>query len=80
MAASTDPVKLYYFAMSPPSRAVHYFAVASGIPIDLDIVDLLDGAQRRPPYSELLPFGKVPTLDDHGFVLAEVRRPRDRSC
>jgi len=72
------PIKIYYFPGSSFARVAHYGAIATGVPFEQVIVDLLSGAQLQPPFSEILPFGQVLTIDDNGFILAEVRR--DRCC
>jgi len=63
--------KLYWAAISAPSRFVFYFAVASGIDIDLVHVDLLKGQQRTPAFLAINPSGKVPALVDDGLNIFE---------
>lgn len=43
--------------------------------LDVEIipVDLLKGEQRSPEFLKLNPVGKIPVLDDDGFVLSESR-------
>ena len=51
------PIKIYYFPGSSFARVAHYGAIATGVPFEQVIVDLLSGAQLQPPFSEILPFG-----------------------
>jgi len=64
-------VKLYDFPFSPNSRKVRAVAYELGLPFEHAPVDLLAGAQRAPEYLAVNPNGRVPTLDDGGFVLWE---------
>ncbi len=41
------------------------------LPVEIVMVDLFKGAHKAPAYVALNPSGKVPTLDDNGFVLTE---------
>lgn len=67
-----SPIKLYYFPASSFARVAHYGAIVAGLPTEQVVVDILAGAQQQPPFSEILPYGQVPTIDDNGFILAEV--------
>jgi glutathione S-transferase len=64
-------MKLYYHPASGPARRARLAAAVLGIDLDLQLVDLFAGAQRKPDYLAINPNGKVPTLDDDGFVLWE---------
>ena len=64
-------MKLYDFPFSPNSRKVRAVAYELGLPFEHAPVDLLTGAQRAPEYLAVNPNGRVPTLDDGGFVLWE---------
>lgn len=44
-----------------------------GLDVEIIPVDLLKGEQRSPDFLKLNPIGKVPVLDDDGFILAESR-------
>ncbi len=48
-------------------------AIHLGVPVERVLVDLRKGEHKRPEYLKLNPNGKVPTLDDDGFVLWESR-------
>lgn len=64
-------MKLYYFPRSPNTRKVWATAIALGIDLELELVDLLAGQQRNPAYLKLNPNGLTPTLQDGDFVLWE---------
>jgi len=64
-------VKLYYHPNSPNCVDVLATANHLGIQFDLQLVDLLKGAQKDPAYLTLNPNGKVPTLQDGDFTLWE---------
>ena len=56
-----------------PSRSTRVVWTLEEIGTDYDYVkvDLMGGGTRRPPFSELNPFGTVPVLKDHDLVLTE---------
>ena len=64
-------MKLYGFPPSPNTWKVRATAHQMGIPLELEVVDLTKGAQRRPEYLALNPTGRTPTLVDDDFVLWE---------
>lgn len=64
-------MKLYGFPPSPNTWKVRAAAHQMGIPLELEIVDLTKGAQRKPEYLALNPTGRTPTLVDGDFVLWE---------
>jgi glutathione S-transferase len=61
-------MQLYDVGMSPNAKKVRVIARELGIPLDKIPVDLQRGDAA---YRELNPTGKVPTLDDDGYVLWE---------
>lgn len=64
-------MKLYY-TPGACSIGIHVLLEEIGKPYELAKVDLKGGEQRRPPFSELNPKGKVPTLQrDDGSVVTE---------
>ena len=64
-------MKLYY-APGACSIGIHVVLEEIGKPYDLQKLDLKGGEQFRPPFSELNPKSKVPTLQrDDGSVLTE---------
>ena len=50
------------------------FAHQLGVPLELEIVDLTKGAQRKPEYLALNPTGRTPTLVDGDFKLVGIVR------
>lgn len=66
-------MRLHYHPMSPNSRRALMAAIQLGAPVERVLVDLRKGEQKRPEYLALNPNGKVPTLEDDGFVLWESR-------
>ena len=64
-------MKLYHHPISTTSRTVMLFAVESGIPLEMQVVDLFTGEHMKPPYSSLNPNRLIPTLEDGDFVLTE---------
>jgi len=64
-------MKLYYHPISTTSRTIMLFAAESGIPLEMQVVDLFTGEHMQPAYASLNPNRLVHTLDDDGFVLTE---------
>lgn len=64
-------MKLYY-SPGACSIGIHVVLEEIGKPYDLQKLDLKNGEQNKPPFSELNPKSKVPTLQrDDGSVLTE---------
>jgi glutathione S-transferase len=64
-------MKLLGFPPSPNVWKVRATAHHMGVPLELQIVDLTKGEQRKPEYLALNPTGRVPTLVDGDLVLWE---------
>src|SRR2546423_12283587 len=64
-------MKLYGFPQSPNTWKVRAAAHQIGVPLELEIVDLTKGAQRKPEDLALNPSGRTPTLVDGDFKLGE---------
>ena len=64
-------MKLFGFPPSPNVWKVLATAHHMGVPLELQIVDLTKGEQRKPEYLALNPTGRVPTLVDGDLVLWE---------
>lgn len=64
-------MQLHCFPPSPNTWKVRAFAHQIGTPLELQIVDLTKGAQKKPEYLALNPTGRTPTLVDGDFKLWE---------
>ena len=64
-------MKLYY-APGVCSIGIHVLLEEIGKPYQLELVNLREGAQFKPPFTGVSPKGKVPALErDDGSVLTE---------
>lgn len=66
-------MKLYFHPMSGNSRRVLLVATHLDVPLERVVVDLTRGEQRGAPHLSLNPNGRVPVLEDDGFLLWESR-------
>ena len=64
-------IKLHYHPLSTYSRRVLMAFAEKQIPHDLVVVDMAARRHREQPYLSLNPYGRVPTLEEDGFVLFE---------
>lgn len=64
-------MRLYYHPLSSNSRRVLLTAIALETRLELVVVDLLKGEHQAADYLRLNPNGKVPLLEDGGFLLWE---------
>lgn len=64
-------MRLYYHPLSSNSRRVLAAAIHLDAKLDLVVIDLLKGEHRNAAFLRLNPNGKVPLLDDDGFLLWE---------
>jgi glutathione S-transferase len=64
-------MRLYYHPRSANSRRVVLTAIELDARLELEVVDLLKGQHKTADYLRLNPNGKVPLLDDDGFLLWE---------
>lgn len=62
-------MKLYHLPLSGHAHRAVLFLSLLGQKAELIEVDLANGEHRTPEYLKLNPFGQVPVLDDHGFVV-----------
>jgi glutathione S-transferase len=67
----TMGIKLHYHPLSTYSRRVLIAFAEKQIPYELVIVDMAARRHREQPYLSLNPYGRVPTLEEDGFVLFE---------
>jgi glutathione S-transferase len=66
-------IKIYGMKLSTCTKRVLTVLYEKDIPFELIEVDLTKGAQKLPSYLKMQPFGKIPVMDDDGFVLFESR-------
>jgi glutathione S-transferase len=64
-------LKLYGSAMS--TSRVLITILEKELPYEFIRVDIFKGEQKSEDYKTLQPFGKVPVLDDSGFIMYESR-------
>jgi glutathione S-transferase len=64
-------LKLHYHPLSTYSRRVRIALIEKGLEAELVTLDMAKGAHRAPQYLALNPYGRVPTLEEDGFVLYE---------
>src|SRR5438093_3568821 len=64
-------LKLHSHPPSPYSRRVRIALIEKGLAADLIELDMAKGAHREPEYLAVNPYGRVPTLEEDGFVLYE---------
>jgi glutathione S-transferase len=64
-------MRLYHHPMSFNARRAVMTALHLDAKVELVLVDLSKGAQRKPEYLRLNPNGKVPVLEDGGVALWE---------
>ena len=65
-------IKLHYNPLSTFSRRVLIAFAEKQIPHELVVVDMAARQHRQQPYLSLNPYGRVPTLEEDGFVLFEL--------
>lgn len=64
-------MKLYTHPISTPALGVLMTANALGLEYEPHVVNLQTGEQQSPEYLAMNPHGKVPVMDDDGFILSE---------
>jgi glutathione S-transferase len=64
-------MRLYYHPMSSNARRARMAAIQLGVSLELVLVDLAKGEQKRPDFLRINANGRVPVLDDAGFFLNE---------
>jgi glutathione S-transferase len=64
-------ITLYGSPHSSNSRKVHWALEELGVPYSYKNVDLLKREQKTPEFLALNPNGRVPVIDDDGFILHE---------
>ena len=61
----------FYYAPNTCSLAPHVALEEAGVPYEAVLVDFSTTQQRSPDYLKINPKGRVPVLDDDGFILTE---------
>ena len=64
-------LKVHYHPLSTFARRVRIALIEKGIEADLVEVDMAASVHRSPAYLALNPYGRVPTLEEEGFILYE---------
>jgi glutathione S-transferase len=64
-------MKLHYHPFSTYSRRVRIALLEKRIPCELVVVDMAARKHRELAYLGLNPYGRVPTLEEDGFILYE---------
>ncbi|XP_006456343.1 hypothetical protein AGABI2DRAFT_195504 [Agaricus bisporus var. bisporus H97] len=67
------PIKLYSSPNTTHGKIVSMVLYEKGIPFEFSKVDFASKQQRSPEYLAMNPFGKIPCIDDNGFILYESR-------
>jgi glutathione S-transferase len=65
------PITLYDIRESPHGRKVRLLAAALGLPLRMVPTDPRTGETRSPDFLAKNPNGRVPTLEEGGFILWE---------
>ena len=64
-------LKIYGIDFSPAANAVRMCANALGLDYEYKVLDVFEGEHKTDAYLALNPFGKLPVIDDDGFLLFE---------
>ena len=64
-------MKLYDLELSGNCYKVRLFAALAKIPLELVPVDFMGGEHKRPPLTDLNPWGELPILEDGKVVLRD---------
>ncbi len=64
-------LKIYGADLSAPAIRVRLVANYLGMEYEYIRIRIKEGDNRKPEFLELNPFGKIPVIDDNGFVLFE---------
>ena len=64
-------IRLHCSLLSTFSRRVRMALLEKDIAHELIVVDMAAGAHKKPEYLALNPYGRVPVLEEDGFVLYE---------
>lgn len=65
------PIRLYTYSLSGHSHRVQLFLTLLQLPFEIVEVDVRAGANRRPEFLALNPFGQIPVIVDGDTVLTD---------
>ncbi|XP_030752074.1 glutathione S-transferase 1-like [Sitophilus oryzae] len=71
MSGSNEPIDIYYFPPSAPSRAALMLIKALGLKHNVKTVVLPNGEHMKPEFLKLNPLHTIPVIEDNGFTLYE---------
>lgn len=64
-------LKIYGSDLSAPANKVRFAANALGLKYEYIRINLREGEHQKPEFLKINPVGKIPVIDDDGFILAE---------
>ena len=64
-------IRLHCSLLSTFSRRVRMALLEKDIEHELAVIDMAAGAHKKPEYLALNPYGRVPAIEEDGFVLYE---------
>lgn len=64
-------LRLHHHPLSTFARRVRIALLEKNVPVELVEVDMRAGGHRTPEFRALNPYGRVPVIEDDGFVLGE---------
>src|SRR4051794_290665 len=65
------PLRLHWSSLSGHSHRAQLGAALLGVPVELVVVDLKNGAHKRAEFLAKNRFGQIPVLEHEGFTLAD---------
>jgi len=63
-------IKIYHSPLSRSARVI-WLAEEIGLDYSIEVLELFSDAMQHPDYLAVHPLGKVPAIDDNGFILWE---------
>ena len=64
-------IEFFFMNVSPPSRMVWMTLKALKLDFDAKVVNLMEGAHKKPEYLAINQRGKIPAIKDGDYVIAE---------
>jgi glutathione S-transferase len=62
---------IYGSDFSAPANKVRFVANALGLDYEYKVVRIRDGENKTEEFKKMHPAGKIPVINDHGFILFE---------